>query len=122
MTKLLEQELSIGADRGQILHMQTNYLGPFALTRMLEPELLAGAPSRVVNVSSIMHRSARLKSADSYLHDFKTGGSYGASKLANVLFAYEHHRRLAWHGVQVRSLLLEYCLDSCACILLLVLL
>ena len=81
--------------------MQTNSLGPFALARLLEPELVAGAPSRIVNVSSIMHRFARLKSADSYLHDFKTGGSYKASKLANVLFAYEHHRRMAKHAVQV---------------------
>ncbi|KAK9820704.1 hypothetical protein WJX74_009939 [Apatococcus lobatus] len=79
---------------------QTNYLGPFALTRLLEPQLIAAAPSRVVNVSSIMHRFARLKSADSYLHEYETGGSYNASKLGNVLFAYEHHRRTSRYGVQ----------------------
>ena len=84
-----------------LLLLQTNYLGPFALTRLLEPELVAAAPSRVVNVSSIMHRFARLKSADSYLRGYETGGSYKASKLANVLFAYEHHRRMSRYGVQV---------------------
>ncbi|KAK9867470.1 hypothetical protein WJX84_002915 [Apatococcus fuscideae] len=79
---------------------QTNYLGPFALTRLLEPELVAAAPSRVVNVSSIMHRFTRLSSAEGFLRDFKSGGAYNDTKLGNVLFAYEHHRRMAKYGVQ----------------------
>lgn len=35
---------------------QVNYLGAYALTRLLEPTLQRSAPSTVVNVSSIMHR------------------------------------------------------------------
>ncbi len=35
---------------------QINYLGPYALTRLLEPVLIRSAPSTIVNLSSIMHR------------------------------------------------------------------
>ena len=41
--------------------MQVNYLGPYLLTRLLEPALVAAAPSaRVVNLSSIMSRLGSL--------------------------------------------------------------
>jgi NAD(P)-dependent dehydrogenase (short-subunit alcohol dehydrogenase family) len=43
--------------------MQVNYLGPYLLTRLLEPALAAGAPSRVVNVSSIMSRFGEIENA-----------------------------------------------------------
>lgn len=40
--------------------MQVNHLGPYTLTRLLEPKLLASA-ARVVFVSSIVHRFAAIR-------------------------------------------------------------
>ncbi|DBA73310.1 TPA: Retinol dehydrogenase 13, variant 2 [Trebouxia sp. C0004] len=73
---------------------QVNYLGPYHLTRLLQPQLAASQFSRVVNVSSIMHRAA---SVDPNIHCFLThwnkGSQYANTKLANVLFTYETQRR-----------------------------
>jgi WW domain-containing oxidoreductase len=78
---------------------QVNYHGPYTLTRLLEPVLIQSAPSRVVNISSIMHRVAFIKRAQDFM--FKPRPKlYGQTKLAQVLFAYEHQRRLGPLGVQ----------------------
>ena len=67
--------------------LQVNYLGPYHLTRLLEPQLLASAPSRIVNVSSIMHRSGSVHSnPDAFLRDWNRGSQYSNTKLANVMF------------------------------------
>jgi retinol dehydrogenase-12 len=42
---------------------QVNHLGAYTLTRLLEEELTLGAPSRVVNVSSVTHRLASMPDA-----------------------------------------------------------
>lgn len=47
--------------------MQVNYLGPYMLTRLLEPSMVASAPSRVVNVSSVTHRYGVISNAASFL-------------------------------------------------------
>eukprot|EP00246_Nothoceros_aenigmaticus_P002192 TRINITY_DN12993_c0_g1_i1.p1 TRINITY_DN12993_c0_g1~~TRINITY_DN12993_c0_g1_i1.p1 ORF type:complete len:326 (+),score=35.03 TRINITY_DN12993_c0_g1_i1:430-1407(+) len=78
---------------------QVNFLGPYVLTRLLEKNLIEGAPSRVVNVSSITHRHARIRDADKFLRDFKSG-LYGHTKLANVLFTSELQRRWGDRGVE----------------------
>jgi NAD(P)-dependent dehydrogenase (short-subunit alcohol dehydrogenase family) len=75
--------------------VQVNYLGPYVLTRLLEDKLVAGAPSRVVNVSSAMHRRARIDNPEKFLREFKEG-NYSQAKLANVLFTFELQRR--WQG------------------------
>ena len=83
--------------------LQINYLGPYTLTRCLERTLQRSAPSRVVNVSSVMHRFASLRNARDALFVWKRGaGDYSVSKLDNVLFTYELQRRLGKHGVQAR--------------------
>lgn len=42
---------------GELILWQVNYLGPYLLTRLLEPALAAAAPAaRVVNLSSVMSR------------------------------------------------------------------
>ncbi|GAB4813415.1 hypothetical protein N2152v2_000461 [Parachlorella kessleri] len=80
---------------------QVNYLGPYTLTRLLEPVLLASAPARVVNVSSVTHRYGRAPtSLATFLQDWRQGSYYPTTKLANVLFAYELQRRLGAHGIQ----------------------
>ncbi|DBB18667.1 TPA: hypothetical protein ACH3X3_000279 [Trebouxia sp. C0006] len=82
---------------------QVNYLGPYHLTRLLEPQLAASAPSRVVNVSSIMHRAASVNSnIHRFLTDWNKGSQYANTKLANVLFTYAAQRRLGYRnqGIQ----------------------
>jgi NAD(P)-dependent dehydrogenase (short-subunit alcohol dehydrogenase family) len=75
-----------------------NHLGHFYLTNLLLPRLRAGAPSRVVNVTSVGHHAAR---RGMRFEDLQSAGQYEAmeaycrAKLANVLFARELARRTA---------------------------
>jgi NAD(P)-dependent dehydrogenase (short-subunit alcohol dehydrogenase family) len=87
--------------------MALNYFSPFLLTHLLLPLLEKGAPSRVVNVSSIAHFSGRLDLDNlNGKGDMGTGGlaAYGRSKLALVLFTYELARRTQGKGVSVNCL------------------
>lgn len=86
---------------GHELHFATNVLGPFALTGAL----LAQVRDRVVWVSSVLHRAGRLELDDpSYRHRrYHPWGAYAASKLADLLLAYELQRRLTRAGSAVRS-------------------
>ena len=73
----------------------TNHLGHFALTGLLIERLLATEGSRVVNVSSGAHRGGRMNFDD--LHGerrYRKWRAYGQSKLSNLLFTRELHRRL----------------------------
>jgi NAD(P)-dependent dehydrogenase (short-subunit alcohol dehydrogenase family) len=72
----------------------TNYLGHYALTARLLPQLRRGHQPRVVNLSSLAHRSGAidfddLQGAKSY-NRFK---AYSQSKLAMLMFALELQRR-----------------------------
>jgi retinol dehydrogenase-14 len=82
-----------------------NHLAYFLLARLLAPQLVAGAPSRVVNVASRAHRSGTLR-FDDLMGDQGYDGwqAYAQSKLANVVFSYELARRLAGTGVTVNCL------------------
>ncbi|GMH37413.1 hypothetical protein BSKO_05286 [Bryopsis sp. KO-2023] len=65
---------------------QVNVLGPFALTRLLEPMLTKKkSPSRIVNVASIMHRFNEMPAPDVFMRDWEIA-NYGKSKLAVVMF------------------------------------
>jgi protochlorophyllide reductase len=77
------------------LQMATNHLGHFALTGLLLPRLLESGASRVVTVSSLMHRSGRIPFDDVAGTAIRnTWLNYGTSKLANLLFTAELSRRL----------------------------
>jgi NAD(P)-dependent dehydrogenase (short-subunit alcohol dehydrogenase family) len=81
------------------LQMATNHLGHFALTGLLLDRLLTSGPSRVVTVSSLMHRIGRLDVDDvAGLTVGNTWAHYGTSKLANLLFSSELSRRLRRAG------------------------
>lgn len=60
---------------------QVNYLGPYMLTRLLEPCLVAAAPSRVINVSSVTHRYGCIDNPASFLSKSNkvVGGQYPVS-------------------------------------------
>jgi retinol dehydrogenase-14 len=82
-----------------------NHLAYFLLTRLLEPVLVAGAPSRVVNVASRAHLSGTLRFDDLMgSRGYDGWQAYAQSKLANVVFTYELARRLAGTGVTANCL------------------
>lgn len=87
--------------QGFELQLGTNHLGHFLLTRLLEPALVAGAPARVVNVSSRGHLRGGIDFDDPHwrTRDYDKWKAYGQSKTANVLFAVELERRLGPKGV-----------------------
>ena len=73
----------------------TNHLGHFALTGHLLDRLLATPGSRIVTVSSTMHRAGTIHFDDpQWQRGYSKWPAYGQSKLANLLFTYELQRRL----------------------------
>ncbi|WP_377639575.1 oxidoreductase [Oryzobacter terrae] len=76
------------------LQFGTNHLGHFALTGLLLPRLLEAPAARVTTVSSLAHFSSDGRVAEGNPpDDYDPQTSYGRSKLANLLFATELHRR-----------------------------
>jgi NAD(P)-dependent dehydrogenase (short-subunit alcohol dehydrogenase family) len=79
----------------------TNFLGPFALTGLLMPQI----QDRVVTLSSVAHRQGRIDLRDPNYEQrrYRRWSAYGQSKLADLMFAYELERRLLLAGSSVRS-------------------
>ncbi len=87
-----------------------NHLGHFLLTNLLMDGLKAGAPSRVINLSSFFHESAMGRRGEIHFDDlnyvrrpFDTWEAYAQSKLANLLHARELARRVTGTGVTTAS-------------------
>jgi NAD(P)-dependent dehydrogenase (short-subunit alcohol dehydrogenase family) len=77
------------------MQLGTNHLGHYALTGRLLPLLLAAEGSRVVTVTSLMHRTGRIDFDDLQgERRYRKWAAYSQSKLANLLFTYELQRRL----------------------------
>jgi len=88
----------------------TNHLGHFLLTELLMDALKAGAPSRIVNLSSSFHEFAVGRKGDIHFEDlnyhqrpYDPWEAYAQSKLANLLHARELARRLAGTGITSAS-------------------
>jgi len=83
----------------------TNHLGHFLLAGLLAPALRAGAPSRVVSLSSSGHRFSPVVFEDIHFERraYDKWLAYGQSKTANALFAVEFDRRLAPAGVRANA-------------------
>lgn len=79
---------------------QINHLSPFLLTRLLLPRLIADKAS-IINTSSVANRIyARFDINDLDMHiDYNPQRAYGNTKLANILFTRELHRRFGDQGV-----------------------
>lgn len=86
----------------------TNHIGPFLLTNLLLPALHRAPQGRIVNVSSIAHKSAKgidwsvlERRAEPKRSAF---GDYAVTKLMNVLHAKELARRLTGTPVTTYAL------------------
>jgi NAD(P)-dependent dehydrogenase (short-subunit alcohol dehydrogenase family) len=85
------------------LQFGTNHLGHFALTGLLLEQMLPVPDSRVVTLSSLLHRvRARINFDDLQgKRSYSRVGAYGKSKLANLLFTYELQSRLSGAGTTI---------------------
>jgi NAD(P)-dependent dehydrogenase (short-subunit alcohol dehydrogenase family) len=87
------------------MQLAVNHLAPFLLTHLLMDRLRAGAPARVVNVSSEAHRQGRIRWDDIGL-EARYGGlrAYAGTKLMNILFTRELARRVDASAVTANAL------------------
>jgi len=81
----------------------TNHLGHFVFVNRLRPLLVAGAPSRVVMLTSAGHRFGDVDLDDPNFErsPYTPFDSYHRAKTANILFAVEVDRR--WRDLGVRA-------------------
>jgi NAD(P)-dependent dehydrogenase (short-subunit alcohol dehydrogenase family) len=86
------------------LQFGTNHLGHFVLTGLLLPALLESGRGRVVTVCSVAHfrGAADVVEANAGL-PYVPQQAYANSKLANLLFAAELHRRCSARSLPVTS-------------------
>lgn len=85
---------------GHEMTLATNHLGPFLLTELLRPRLLATPGARIVAVSSDAHRIGKLRLDD--LHGERSWSAwpaYATSKLANIVHTRALARQLEGSGV-----------------------
>jgi NAD(P)-dependent dehydrogenase (short-subunit alcohol dehydrogenase family) len=87
------------------MQIGTNHLGHFALTGLLLPALAKAASARIVTVSSTVHRMGRI-AFDDLMGErrYDKWSAYFQSKLANLLFVHELHRRLPKAHPSIASL------------------
>ena len=77
------------------LQFGVNHLGHFALTGLLLDLIKRASGSRVVTVSSLMHRRGQIDFDNlNGERGYNRAAAYGQSKLANLLFTYELQRKL----------------------------
>lgn len=82
------------------LQFATNHLGHFALTGLLLENMLGVAGARVVVVASLDHKLGGAIHFDDLQWErrYSSALAYAQSKLANLMFCYELHRRLSRSG------------------------
>ncbi|XP_041368615.1 retinol dehydrogenase 14-like [Gigantopelta aegis] len=95
----------IMTDEGLEYMYATNHFGPFLLTNLLLDLLKASAPSRIVNVSSVVNKMGRIDFGNLRAERaFNRQAIYFNSKLANILFTKELARILKGTGVSANCL------------------
>lgn len=89
--------------QGFEMHMGINHIGHFALTGRLMPLLIRAEAARVIVISSLSHKwgkielntlGCELDRSHPETDNFDSMAAYAASKLANLMFAFELDRRL----------------------------
>ncbi|CAN7996250.1 unnamed protein product [Ixodes hexagonus] len=99
-------ELQLTED-GYELSFQTNYLGHFLLTMLLLDLLKKTAPSRVVNVSSLMYHFGATDRMEERIRGKLRSNptlTYSHTKMANLMFTIELAKMLKSKGVTVNAL------------------
>lgn len=89
------------------LEMQfgTNHIGHFALTALLFPLLKNTKNSRIVNISSELHKYGKMNFSDLQAEKkYSKWKAYNQSKLANMLFTYELQRKIEANNIAMLSL------------------
>ena len=82
-----------------------NHLNYFVFTHELMDIVKADKPGRVVNIASMAHRNAKLDFNDLQMRKkYRGWTAYCRSKLMNIMFTYECHRRYTDSGVTFNSL------------------
>jgi NAD(P)-dependent dehydrogenase (short-subunit alcohol dehydrogenase family) len=82
-----------------------NHLSYFYLTTHLLEIVKHGNPGRIINVASTAHKNTELDFDDIQgINDYKGWPAYGRSKLMNIMFTYECHRRFSDSGVTFNCL------------------
>jgi NAD(P)-dependent dehydrogenase (short-subunit alcohol dehydrogenase family) len=77
-----------------------NHLAYFLLTHLLLDTITASAPARIINVASNAHQGYTINFDDiGYKKQYGGWTTYGASKLANIMFTYELAQRLDGTGI-----------------------
>jgi NAD(P)-dependent dehydrogenase (short-subunit alcohol dehydrogenase family) len=86
------------------LQFGVNHLGHFALTGLLVDRLAATSGARVVNVSSLAHRTGQIDFDDPQAErSYDAMRRYRMSKAANMVFTFELARRFAARGLDVTA-------------------
>ena len=87
------------------LMLAVGFLGPFLLTHLLRPALLAGAPARVVQLAGIYHRRGSIDLTDLQWQrrPWDRAAANNQVQLARVIFMVELARRLDGLGVTANA-------------------
>ena len=102
---VMPPEREVTAD-GIELTFATNVVGPFLLTELLGDALRAGAPSRVINVSSggMYTQKLDLDDPQTERREYDPPAVYARTKRAEVLLTQEWSRRWAGRGVVIHAM------------------
>ncbi len=86
--------------------LATNHLAPFLLTNLLRGPLTAAAPSRVVTVSSYLHKMVKAIPWDDLQAErqYSSHAVYNLTKLMNVMFTYQLAKLWQSDGVSANCL------------------
>jgi NAD(P)-dependent dehydrogenase (short-subunit alcohol dehydrogenase family) len=83
-----------------------NYLGPYLLSEMLIPTLRHSAPSRIINLSSGLHKSGHIDFNDlQSVRKYDSMKVYSNAKLMVLLWTYDLAKRLNGTGVAVNAVM-----------------
>ncbi len=98
-------ELQLTGD-GLEMQFGTNHIGHFLLTNLILDNIKAAGKARIVNLSSIAHKSTRELNLDDINYEKDEYGgwkAYSRSKYCNILFTKELAKRLEKDGITVNA-------------------